>query len=176
VVLATGRVSAETPLPEAGSSPARASRAVAGRRSFYWELKRRYVLRAAVLYVGAAWALSQGISQLTPALDLPEWATRAFLIACAVGFPVALALVWNFEGILREVRQGLGTEPTAPATKATGATIASNAEMPVEIPHKSIAVLPFVDLSPAHDQEYFSDGVAEEILNALVKLKALKVA
>lgn len=176
MVLATGRVSAETPLPEAGSSPARASRAVAGRRSFYRELKRRYVLRAAVLYVGAAWALSQGISQLTPALDLPEWATRAFLIACAVGFPVALALVWNFEGILREVRQGLGTEPTAPATKATGATIASNAEMPVEIPHKSIAVLPFVDLSPAHDQEYFSDGVAEEILNALVKLKALKVA
>ncbi|HVU81053.1 MAG TPA: hypothetical protein VHD89_03510, partial [Rhodanobacteraceae bacterium] len=113
---------------------------------------------------------------MTPALDLPEWATRAFLIACAVGFPIALALVWNFEGILREVRQGLGTEPTAPATKATGATIASNAEMPVEIPHKSIAVLPFVDLSPAHDQEYFSDGVAEEILNALVKLKALKVA
>lgn len=155
--------------------PARASRAVADRRSFYWELKRRYVLRAAVLYVGAAWALSQGIAQLTPALDLPDWATRAFLIACAIGFPIALALVWNFEGILREVRQGLGTEPTAPATTA-GATIASNTETPVEIPHKSIAVLPFVDLSPAHDQEYFSDGVAEEILNALVKLKGLKVA
>lgn len=154
--------------------PARASRAVADRRIFFSELKRRNVLRAAVVYVAATWALSQGISQLTPALDLPDWATRAFLIACAIGFPIALVLVWNFDSILREIRQGLSAESSAPVP--TGAALASNAEAPVEIPHKSIAVLPFVDLSPAHDQEYFSDGIAEEILNALVKLKGLKVA
>ena len=156
--------------------PARASRAVADRRIFLSELKRRNVLRAAVLYVGAAWALSQGISQLTPALDLPDWATRAFLIACAIGFPIALALVWNFEAILREIRQALGAEPSAPETMVAGPAVAANPEAPPEIPHKSIAVLPFVDLSPTHDQEYFSDGVAEEILNALVKLKDMKVA
>lgn len=143
-------------------------------RSFLAELKRRNVLRAAVLYIAATWALSQGVSQLTPALDLPDWATRAFLIACGIGFPIALVLVWNFDSLLREIRRALS--PESPAPIATDAGVATNAETPVEIPHKSIAVLPFVDLSPTHDQEYFSDGVAEEILNALVKLKGLKVA
>lgn len=135
------------------------------------------MLRVAVLYVAATWALSQGISQLTPALDLPDWATRAFLIACAIGFPIALVLVWNFEGILREIREIVGAGPTMPGDVAAALTsTATNVETPPEIPQKSIAVLPFVDLSPAHDHEYFSDGIAEEILNALVKLKDLKVA
>lgn len=155
--------------------PARASRAVADRRIFFSELKRRNVLRAAVLYLGAAWALSQGISQLTPALDLPDWATRAFLIACAIGFPVALVLVWNFDSIWRELRQGLGAGSSVPEAVMARPVAAVESEAPLEIPHKSIAVLPFVDLSPTHDQEYFSDGIAEEILSALVKLKDLKV-
>ncbi len=138
------------------------------------ELKRRKVLRVGVLYIGAAWALSQGISQLTPALELPDWATRAFLIACATGFPIALALAWHLDGILRGIHEMVGAGLAPPEEMAAGPF--TNAEASPEIPHKSIAVLPFVDLSPAHDQEYFSDGVAEEILNALVKLKDLKVA
>jgi TolB-like protein/Tfp pilus assembly protein PilF len=170
-------VSVETPASEAGLLPARASRAVADQRIFFAELKRRNVLRVAVLYIAATWALSQGISQLTPALDLPDWATRAFLIACAIGFPIVLALAWNFEGILREIREIVGAGTPSSGEMAAGVTTAAtNAETPVEIPHKSIAVLPFVDLSPAHDHEYFSDGIAEEILNALVKLRDLKVA
>ncbi|HEX5353696.1 MAG TPA: hypothetical protein VFW60_06425 [Rhodanobacteraceae bacterium] len=157
--------------------PARASHAVADRRSFFSELRRRKVLRVVVLYVAAAWALSQGVSQLTPALDLPDWATRAFLIACAIGFPITLAMVWHFDSILREIRLIVAAiPPTAEEIAAAHAATATNTATSPEIPHKSIAVLPFVDLSPAHDQEYFSDGIAEEILNALVKLKGLKVA
>lgn len=158
-------------------SPVRASRAVADRQSFFSELMRRNVLRTAVLYVGAAWALSQGISQLTPALDLPDWATRAFLIACAIGFPVVLVLTWHFDVNLRGIQRAFGAGSSVlQGVAATSATTMASTEPPLEIPHKSIAVLPFTDLSPAHDQEYFSDGVAEEILNALVKLKDLKVA
>lgn len=145
------------------------------RANLFSELKRRKVLRVGVLYVGATWALSQGISQLTPALDLPDWATRAFLVACAIGFPVALVLAWHLEGILGQVRRSLGAGPSASPEPAAGRTTSPPPALP-DIPCKSVAVLPFVDLSPTHDQEYFSDGIAEEILNALVKLKGLKVA
>lgn len=136
------------------------------------------MLRVAVLYVAAAWALSQGIAQLSPALDFPDWATRAFLIVCAICFPITLLMVWHFDSILREIRLLVAAiPPTAEEIAAAGAaSVATSTETAPEIPHKSIAVLPFVDLSPTRDQEYFSDGIAEEILNALVKLKGLKVA
>ena len=56
-------------------------------RNFFSELKRRNVIRATVLYVGAVWALAQGISQLGPSVGAPEWATRWFLVAAVIGFP-----------------------------------------------------------------------------------------
>lgn len=67
---------------------------MADRRSFLSELKRRNVVRAAVLYAGAVWALAQGISQLTPAIGLPELAARWFLIAAIIGFPFWVAFAW----------------------------------------------------------------------------------
>ncbi|MBS0556756.1 MAG: hypothetical protein JSR27_05000, partial [Proteobacteria bacterium] len=74
--------------------------------SFLAELQRRNVPRAAVLYIGAVWALSQGISQLSPAVGLPDWATRWFLIAAIIGFPFWLAFAWFYEftpqGLKRE--------------------------------------------------------------------------
>src|ERR1700689_3514219 len=76
------------------------------RMSFLAELKRRNVLRAAALYVGAAWALSQGVAQLSPVFDIPNWVVRWFVIAVAIGFPFAMALSWFYEwtphGIMRE--------------------------------------------------------------------------
>ncbi len=61
---------------------------------FFAELKRRNVLRAAVLYIGAVWALVQGISQLRfPSLDIPGWFTRWFIIAGVIGFPFGVAVV-----------------------------------------------------------------------------------
>ena len=55
--------------------------------NFFSELKRRNVIRATILYLGAVWALAQGISQLGPSLGAPEWATRWFLVAAGIGFP-----------------------------------------------------------------------------------------
>jgi TolB-like protein len=177
VLLPTTGTNAETPAPEAGELPARTSRVVSDRRTFFAELRDRSVLRVAVLYIAATWALSQGISQLTPALDLPDGTTRVFLVICAIGFPVALTVAWHFQAILHEIREMVGAGPSTPeATTAGSAPPVTIADPGPAIPRKSVAVLPFMDLSPAHDQEYFSDGVAEEILNALVKLRDLKVA
>jgi len=70
------------------------------------ELKRRNLIRAVILYVGAVWALAQGISQLGPSVGAPEWATRWFLVAAAIGFPFSIAFGWFYEftpeGLKRE--------------------------------------------------------------------------
>src|SRR6185436_12202297 len=75
-------------------------------RSFFAELKRRNVIRAAILYVGAIWALAQGIAQLGPSLGAPEWTTRWFLVAGGLGFPFWTAFAWFYEftpeGLKRE--------------------------------------------------------------------------
>ena len=63
-------------------------------RNFLAELKRRNVIRAAILYLGAVWALAQGISQLGPSVGAPEWATRWFLVAAAIGLPFCFAFAW----------------------------------------------------------------------------------
>ncbi|MBS0383635.1 MAG: hypothetical protein JSR56_14530, partial [Proteobacteria bacterium] len=80
------------------------------------ELKRRNVLRAAVLYIAAVWALAQGISQLSPSFDLPEYVTRWFVIACAIAFPFWLAFAWLYEitphGIKRESEVAAGESIT----------------------------------------------------------------
>src|SRR5436305_4243288 len=74
--------------------------------SFFAELKRRNVIRAAILYLGSVWALAQGISQLGPSVGAPEWATRWFLVAAAIGFPFWIAFAWLYEftphGLKRE--------------------------------------------------------------------------
>src|SRR5262245_37008345 len=75
-------------------------------RSLFAELRRRNVLRAAILYIGAVWALAQGIAQLSPVVGAPEWAARWFLVAAAVGFPFWIAFAWFYEftpeGLKRE--------------------------------------------------------------------------
>ncbi|MGH8116248.1 MAG: tetratricopeptide repeat protein [Rhodanobacteraceae bacterium] len=174
------------------------------RLGFWHELKRRNVLRAAVLYIGAAWAISQGMSQLTPALGLPDWATRWFLIACAVGFPFWIAFAWYYaitpQGIKREsdvapgeslshsaarkldfaiigvlalavvllATQLLWHQPAVPANDAGAAT-------PQPVLAKSIAVLPFENLSSSKDNAYFADGMQDLILTKLADIGDLKV-
>jgi hypothetical protein len=70
---------------------------VAVRPSFFSELKRRNVLRAAVLYIGAVWALAQGIAQLGPPLGAPDWIVCWFIIAAIIGFPFWIAFAWFYE-------------------------------------------------------------------------------
>src|SRR5678816_3118657 len=76
------------------------------RPSFFAELKRRNVIRAAILYLGAVWALAQGIAQLGPSVGAPEWTTRWFLVAAAIGFPFWIVFAWLYEftpeGLKRE--------------------------------------------------------------------------
>ena len=142
------------------------------------ELKRRKVFKVGVAYLVVGWVLIQVAATVGPQLELPEWAPRLITVTVALGFPIALVLSWIFDvgpgGVHRETALEVSASSTAPV--ATAPPIASAAGTAPAIPHKSIAVLPFADLSPTHDQEYFSDGIAEEILNALVKLKDLKVA
>ena len=89
------------------------------RRSFLSELKRRNVLRAAVLYIGATWALAQGISQLTPALGLPEWITRWFLVAALIGFPFWIAFAWFYEFTPQGIRRESHVAPNESIAQST---------------------------------------------------------
>src|SRR5213593_3211490 len=135
-------------------------------RNFFAELKRRKVYSVAVTYAVVGWLLIQVVTQVFPPFEIPNWAERLVILAIIIGFPVALVLGWLFDftrhGIIRT------------------ADLSSDARIEVSPPadsrEKSIAVLPFNDLSPAKDHDYFSDGIAEELLGALAKVDGLRVA
>ena len=165
--------------------------------SFLTELKRRNVIRAGLLYIGTVWALAQGIASLAPAFGAPDWITRWFVIAGAVGFPFWLAFAWFYEltpeGLKRESEIDPG-DSTAHRTNrkvdrwiiavmavaivlllTDRFVLRSGASRAAEVPEHSIAVLPFVNRSPDKDQDYFSDGISEDMLNLLAKVRELKV-
>jgi TolB-like protein/Tfp pilus assembly protein PilF len=168
-------------------------------RSLFAELRRRNVLRAAVLYVGAVWALTQGIAQLAPVVGAPEWAARWFLVAAAIGFPFWIAFAWFYEFTPEGLKRESEIVPAESITAHTGRKLdrwifavmglaivllltdrfvlrhGVNEHGAPGTPEKSIAVLPFVDMSQARDQEYFSDGISEELLNLLARIPSLQV-
>jgi len=169
-----------------------------GRPSFFAELKRRNVIRAAVLYIGAIWALAQGIAQLGSSVGAPEWATRWFLVAAAIGFPFWLAFAWFFEFTPEGIKREAEVEPHESIAHHTGRkldfaiigvlavavvllvtdrfVLHHGVNEEAVVAEHSIAVLPFVDMSSGKDQEYFSDGISEELLNLLAKIPQLHVA
>lgn len=158
------------------------------------ELKRRNVLRAAALYIGAAWALSQGLAQLLPVFDIPNWVVRWFVIATIIGFPFALLFSWFYEwtphGIQRE-RDVASSESVARATGkkldrwiiavlavALVLLLADTFVLHKEATSaldKSVAVLPLVNESGDPQQDYFSDGLSEELISAIAQVQAIKV-
>src|SRR5689334_20229008 len=168
--------------------------------SFISELKRRNVIRSAILYVGAVWALAQGISQLGPSFGAPEWATRWFLVAAGIGFPLWSAFAWFYEftpeGLMRESE----IDPAKSIAYHTGRKLnfaiigvlavavvllltdrfvlrhGVNETTFAPVSEKSIAVLAFVNMSSDKEQEFFSDGISEELLNVLSKVPQLQVA
>lgn len=168
-------------------------------RIFFAELKRRNVLRAAVLYAGAVWALSQGIAQLGPAVGLPDWATRWFLVAAIIGFPFWLAFAWFYEFTPDGLKRESEIDPADSVAHHTGKRLdrwifaimglaivllltdrfvlhhGVNEEVGFHAPDNSIAVLPFTDMSEKKDQEYFSDGISEDLLNLLTRIPQLQV-
>ena len=135
-------------------------------KDFFAELKRRRVYSVAVTYGIVAWLLVQAASILFPTFEAPPLLMKVFVTAVILGFPVALILAWIYDitrhGIVR-------TEQARPEGRGSVAE-------PLHASDRSIAVLPFTDLSPARDHAYFSDGVAEEILTALAKVDGLRVA
>ena len=161
------------------------------------ELQRRRVFRALVGYGIGAFAVLQIVEPIMHGFHWPDAVLSYVVAALAVGFPVVVSVAWIFDvnagriertepavGLrgarLAAVLVGIGMFAAAPGTvwyfflrgAAKPVAISSGADQPLP----SIAVLPFVDMSPGKDQEYFSDGIAEEILNVLAQVEGLHVA
>ena len=148
----------------------------AGSRLQRWfaELRRRKVLRVAGVYLVAAWLAIQVADAVFQPLGLPAWALRFVIVLAALGFPVACALAWAFD----VSRKGIERTPSLPDATAAPLPAAAVAQVPATAapPAASVAILPFADMSPARDHEYFCDGIAEEIINALCCVSGLRVA
>src|SRR5213082_1067910 len=173
-------------------------------RNFFAELKRRNVYKVAVAYAFIGWLIVQVATQVFPFLEIPNWVVRLVIVLIAIGFPIALVIAWAFEatpeGIKRtEVADAMPTtrnhkrhawiyivivgaafsiglifigrytaRNTAGGTRAEAATGSL-------IPQKSIAVLPFENLSDDKGAAYFADGIQDEILTKLASIADLKV-
>ena len=186
------RLSAQAALPILLSNPRRAAYSHGQSRifmsGFFQEVRRRKVYRVAAAYVVAAGFLIQIASAAFPAWELPTWSLRLVITALLIGFPIALILAWAYD----VTPQGVRATPAAATPGAhrrrnlfmliaTGVIVSAVAGFFL-LPHasarkidKSIAVLPFQNLSADPENAFFTDGVQDEILNDLAKIADLKV-
>ena len=135
------------------------------------EFRRRRVFRVVAVYLVVGWLLIQVADATFEPLGLPVWATRLLIVLLALGFLLACALAWIYD-----VNPG-GVDRTAALPAASSAGRPGPEAMPQPpAPGASVAILPFTDLSEAKDQDYFCDGLAEEILNALASISGMRVA
>ncbi|NIA28070.1 MAG: tetratricopeptide repeat protein [Desulfobulbaceae bacterium] len=172
-------------------------------REFLQEVKRRNVFRVALVYIFAAWLTIQVVDVMFPALNVPDWVVSAVAVLLLIGFPFALILAWAFEmtpdGIKREKEVDRNQSITPETGKklntltiiilvaAVGFLLVDKFVLQPDSPgpaeelllaeiKPSIAVLPFVNMSDDKANEYFSDGLSEELLNVLAKIPQLHVA
>ncbi|MFL6553386.1 MAG: hypothetical protein ACJ8LV_08475 [Chthoniobacterales bacterium] len=155
---------------------------------FFEEVKRRKVYRVAAAYIIAAGGIIQLASATFPAWELPNWSLRLVILLLLVGFPIALILAWAFD----ITSQGIRATPDTPAPRtrrrrniimliATGVVISAATGfflLPRVAAHKvdkSIAVLPFENLSDEKENAYFADGVQDDVLTNLSKISDLRV-
>jgi TolB-like protein/Flp pilus assembly protein TadD len=165
--------------------------------NFFAEVKRRNVYKVAIAYIFAGWALSQGIAQVFPVFDVPNWVIRSIVVMIILGLPVALVLAWMFELTPQGIKRTETADAMPEATRkkkyvwiyvvVIGAAISiglfflgrysagNTTASPAGITNKSIAVLPFDNLSRDPDNAYFCEGVQDEILTRLAKVADLKV-
>jgi adenylate cyclase len=160
--------------------------------SFFDELKRRRVVRVALVYLVVAWAIIQVADTVAPRIGLPTWTVTMVIMLAGLGFPVALVFAWIFDitpqGIERTShisveasnRKALGYLGVGILIALVGFAAYSSFGAPRDTTSKasasSVAVLPFVDLSPLKDQEYLSDGITEIVMNELGEISGLRVA
>ena len=174
--------------------------------SFFAELKRRNVVRVGIAYIVIAWLLAQVAEFAFENFGAPEWVLKTFVVLLLLGMPLVLFFAWAFELTPEGVKLEKDVDRSESITPQTGQRLnrliivvmalaigyfaldkfvlgnaparqleTAVAEAGTE-PQRSIAVLPFVDMSPARDQEYFTDGLTENLLNALAQLRGLRVA
>jgi TolB-like protein/Flp pilus assembly protein TadD len=174
-------------------------------REFIEEVKRRNVFRVALVYIIAGWLTMQVVDVMFPALKLPEWLTSAVAAFVIIGFPFALIFAWAFEMTPEGIKREKDVDRDESVTPDTGQKlnrtamiiliiavgflladkfILQDSEEAAEEPvagivadaKPSIAVLPFVNMSDDRENEYFSDGLSEELLNLLARIPQLHVA
>ena len=150
---------------------------------FLAELKRRKVIQTAVLYAVASWALLQVAELLLDMLEVPAWGLKLVFVLLLIGFPLALLLSWMHqvtpEGIRRESAVPEAPRGLPPAgafsSHAADAPVAAMAPEEPAADERSIAVLPFANLSEDKANEYFADGLSDELLNLLSRVQGLRV-
>ena len=167
--------------------------------NFFSELRRRNVYKVAVAYAVVGWLLVQIATQVFPFLEIPNWVIRLVIALVAIGFPIALIIAWAFELTPEGIKR---SEDVVPAQKRSrshawiyiavvGATLSVGlfflgrytagpatsqvSESAKEGPNQSIAVLPLINESGDPKDEYFSDGLSEELIAALAQISGLKV-
>ena len=166
------------------------------RPSFFAELKRRNVYKVAVAYAVVGWLLVQVSTQVFPFFEIPNWAIRLVVLVIIVGFPIALVIAWAFEitpeGIKRTEVADAAHEHSRGKTWIYVVIVAAaisvtlfflgrytvgsrTAISPNELSGKSVAVLPFANLSRDPDNAYFAAGIQDEIITRLSKIADLKV-
>jgi TolB-like protein/Tfp pilus assembly protein PilF len=168
--------------------------------SFFSELKRRNVYKVAVAYAAVAWLLIQVATQTFPFFDVPNWAVRAVILAVAIGFPIALVLAWAFElGPEGIARTESVTATRVPRSRGWIYVVGAAAVLSIAVfflgrytasrgsvgenqqpdrpasAEKSVAVLPFENLSEDKANSYFVDGMQDEVITRLAKIGELRV-
>ena len=162
-------------------------------KKFFAELQRRNVYKVGIAYGVVSWLLIQVTTQLFPVFEIPAWAARMVVIVLMLGFPVALILAWIYDLTPEGLQRTDEIESTPPVARKTGrkldfviigVLLTIIAVMAVQhyrksalndAAQKSIAILPFIDLSETKEQDYFSDGITEQIINSLAHVHGLLV-
>ena len=154
------------------------------------ELQRRKVFKVGAAYLVVAWLAVQAASIGFPAFDAPTWVLRVFILVALLGFPIAVVMAWVFdvtpEGVKLDARASGSKRLFAAAAVLIALALGwyfygqpsfrkGDATTPVAARKNSIAVLPFANMSGKPDQDYFSDGMTEELLNVLAKVPQLQV-